>query len=284
MVVPLLLGGPHRADGDGLHLGDRLRTPDQACYALVAVACNSGGSKLGDELCASKAANNFFGCSNATKEFEDAKAITEPNRYLMIATSGGLNQQQTGCWSWTGSDERLRNLQEFEARRTTRKQAPTTRTEKEKKMSKWMSSIKFGGRLVYQYTKKRASGSKCPVIGKKIQGILMREDGRKQVCIVGLQEFEVSDVQIVKKYIKRGNAARTVMISCISPSAGSCEHTLNTLRYADRVHAAAAQRQAREAEGANGTSDVESNGKKDQLVLDICVICLQREYNAVFVP
>ncbi|KAK1372105.1 hypothetical protein POM88_038197 [Heracleum sosnowskyi] len=26
----------------------------------------------------------------------------------------------------------------------------------------------------------------------------------------------------------------TVMISCISPNSGSCEHTLNTLRYADR--------------------------------------------------
>ncbi|XP_024029751.1 kinesin-like protein KIN-13B [Morus notabilis] len=29
--------------------------------------------------------------------------------------------------------------------------------------------------------------------------------------------------------------SRTVMISCIAPSSGSCEHTLNTLRYADRV-------------------------------------------------
>ncbi|XP_044479985.1 kinesin-like protein KIN-13A [Mangifera indica] len=183
--------------------------------------------------------------------------------------------------------------------------------------------------------------------------LCMREDGRQQVCIVGLQEFEVSDVQIVNEYIERGNAARstgttganeessrshailqlvvkkhsevkeskrsndanesrggkvvgkisfidlagsergadttdndrqtriegaeinksllalkeciraldndqihipfrgskltevlrdsfvgnsrTVMISCISPNAGSCEHTLNTLRYADRV-------------------------------------------------
>ena len=37
----------------------------------------------------------------------------------------------------------------------------------------------------------------------------MREDGKKQVCIVGLQEFEVSDVQIVKEYIERGNATRS---------------------------------------------------------------------------
>ncbi|CAN0855856.1 Kinesin-like protein KIN-13A [Linum grandiflorum] len=185
--------------------------------------------------------------------------------------------------------------------------------------------------------------------------LCMREDGRQQVCIVGLQEFEVLDVQIVKDYIEKGNSARstgstganeessrshailqlvikkhkevketrrnnnidvneakngklvgkisfidlagsergadttdndrqtriegaeinksllalkeciraldneqlhipfrgskltevlrdsfvgnsrTVMISCISPNAGSCEHTLNTLRYADRV-------------------------------------------------
>ncbi|CAD5185338.1 unnamed protein product [Musa acuminata subsp. malaccensis] len=28
-----------------------------------------------------------------------------------------------------------------------------------------------GGRLVYQYTNKRASGPKCPVTGKRIQGI-----------------------------------------------------------------------------------------------------------------
>lgn len=183
--------------------------------------------------------------------------------------------------------------------------------------------------------------------------LCMREDGRQQVCIVGLQEFEVCDVLIVKEFIEKGNAARstgstganeessrshailqlvvkkhseikeskrnydvneskngkvvgkisfidlagsergadttdndrqtriegaeinksllalkeciraldndqihipfrgskltevlrdsfvgnsrTVMISCISPNAGSCEHTLNTLRYADRV-------------------------------------------------
>lgn len=39
--------------------------------------------------------------------------------------------------------------------------------------------------------------------------LCMREDGRQQVCIVGLQEFEVSDVQIVKEYIEKGSAARS---------------------------------------------------------------------------
>ncbi|WMV31468.1 hypothetical protein MTR67_024853 [Solanum verrucosum] len=39
--------------------------------------------------------------------------------------------------------------------------------------------------------------------------LCMREDGRQQVCIVGLQEFEVSDVQVVKEFIERGNASRS---------------------------------------------------------------------------
>ncbi|KAE8680979.1 Kinesin-13A [Hibiscus syriacus] len=174
--------------------------------------------------------------------------------------------------------------------------------------------------------------------------LFMREDGKQQVCIVGLQEYRVLDVETIKELIERGNAtrstgttganeessrshavlqlaikrsadgsetkparlvgklsfidlagsergadttdndkqtrmegaeinksllalkeciraldndqghipfrgskltevlrdsfvgdSRTVMISCISPSSGSCEHTLNTLRYADRV-------------------------------------------------
>nr|KJB13166.1 hypothetical protein B456_002G059900 [Gossypium raimondii] len=174
--------------------------------------------------------------------------------------------------------------------------------------------------------------------------LFMREDGKQQVCIVGLQEYRASDVETIKDLIEKGNAtrstgttganeessrshailqlaikrsvdgneskparvvgklsfidlagsergadttdndkqtrmegaeinksllalkeciraldndqghipfrgskltevlrdsfmgnSRTVMISCISPSSGSCEHTLNTLRYADRV-------------------------------------------------
>ncbi|GLT76183.1 hypothetical protein SLA2020_478580 [Shorea laevis] len=174
--------------------------------------------------------------------------------------------------------------------------------------------------------------------------LCMREDGKQKVCIVGLQEYRVSDVEAIKELIEKGNGSRstgttganeessrshailqlvikrsiegneskpprlvgklsfidlagsergadttdndkqtrmegaeinksllalkeciraldndqghipfrgskltevlrdsfmgnsrTVMISCISPSSGSSEHTLNTLRYADRV-------------------------------------------------
>nr|XP_043627663.1 kinesin-like protein KIN-13A [Erigeron canadensis] len=210
------------------------------------------------------------------------------------------------------------------------------------KFKLWLSYFEIYGGKLYDLLSDR----------KKL---CIREDGRQQVCIVGLQEFEVLDVQIVKEYIERGSGARstgstganeessrshailqlvvkkhnevkdtrirrnnddndtkggkvvgkisfidlagsergadttdndrqtriegaeinksllalkeciraldndqlhipfrgskltevlrdsfvgnsrTVMISCISPNAGSCEHTLNTLRYADRV-------------------------------------------------
>ncbi|XP_049393806.1 kinesin-like protein KIN-13B isoform X1 [Solanum stenotomum] len=190
--------------------------------------------------------------------------------------------------------------------------------------------------------------------------LCMREDGKQQVCIVGLQEYRVSDVEMIKELIDRGNAtrstgttganeessrshailqlsvkrsadgseskpprvigklsfidlagsergadttdndkqtriegaeinksllalkeciraldndqnhipfrgskltevlrdsfvgnSRTVMISCISPNAGSCEHTLNTLRYADRVKSL--------SKGNNSKKDVSSS-------------------------
>lgn len=218
-------------------------------------------------------------------------------------------------------------------------------TYRNQKFKLWLSYFEIYGGKLYDLLSDR----------KKL---CMREDGRQQVCIVGLQEFEVLDVQIVKEYIERGSASRstgstganeessrshailqlvvkkhnevkdtrrnynnnnndandskggkvvgkisfidlagsergadttdndrqtrmegaeinksllalkeciraldndqlhipfrgskltevlrdsfvgnsrTVMISCISPNAGSCEHTLNTLRYADRV-------------------------------------------------
>ncbi|CAH9052810.1 unnamed protein product [Cuscuta europaea] len=190
--------------------------------------------------------------------------------------------------------------------------------------------------------------------------LCMREDGKQQVCIVGLQEYRASDVEMIKELIDRGSAtrstgttganeessrshailqlsikksvdaneskparlvgklsfidlagsergadttdndkqtriegaeinksllalkeciraldndqghipfrgskltevlrdsfvgnSRTVMISCISPNSGSCEHTLNTLRYADRVKSL--------SKGNNSKKDVTSS-------------------------
>lgn len=37
----------------------------------------------------------------------------------------------------------------------------------------------------------------------------MREDGKQQVCIVGLQEYRVSDVETIKELIERGSATRS---------------------------------------------------------------------------
>lgn len=52
-----------------------------------------------------------------------------------------------------------------------------------------------------------------------------------------------------------------------------------------RVLAAAAKRSGQENEGLNEKADIESDGaKRDRLMPDICVICLEQEYNAVFVP
>ncbi|KAL3514855.1 hypothetical protein ACH5RR_027572 [Cinchona calisaya] len=48
------------------------------------------------DLWTSRNANYFYGCSNASSKFAKAEAIMRPNRYLLVATSGGLNQQRTG--------------------------------------------------------------------------------------------------------------------------------------------------------------------------------------------
>lgn len=56
---------------------------------------NAGGS-LGDEIWTSRQSNIYYGCSQKSENFQDAYEKTEPNRFLMIVTSGGLNQQRTG--------------------------------------------------------------------------------------------------------------------------------------------------------------------------------------------
>ncbi|GJN04211.1 hypothetical protein PR202_ga21736 [Eleusine coracana subsp. coracana] len=61
------------------------------------------GSTVVDGLWASKLASKFYGCSNSSSKFlanissfADSNITTQPDRYLMIVTSGGLNQQRTG--------------------------------------------------------------------------------------------------------------------------------------------------------------------------------------------
>jgi kinesin family protein 2/24 len=70
---------------------------------------------------------------------------------------------------------------------------PTYRSQKFKL---WLSYFEIYGGKLYDLLSDR----------KKL---CMREDGRQQVCIVGLQEFEVLDVHVVREFIEKGNAARS---------------------------------------------------------------------------
>ncbi|XP_048331697.1 O-fucosyltransferase 16 isoform X2 [Ziziphus jujuba] len=54
------------------------------------------GGRSGRDLWTSRNSRFYYGCSNASKKFPEAEAVTISNRYLAIATSGGLNQQRTG--------------------------------------------------------------------------------------------------------------------------------------------------------------------------------------------
>ncbi|EXB95404.1 hypothetical protein L484_014377 [Morus notabilis] len=56
----------------------------------------ASGESLGRDLWTTTKSEFYFGCSNASRNFVTADAKTRPNRYLLIATSGGLNQQRTG--------------------------------------------------------------------------------------------------------------------------------------------------------------------------------------------
>lgn len=56
----------------------------------------ANGGNSGRDLWSSSQSKFYYGCSNASKKFQTADVKTHPNRYLIIATSGGLNQQRTG--------------------------------------------------------------------------------------------------------------------------------------------------------------------------------------------
>ncbi|KAJ4846302.1 O-fucosyltransferase 16 [Turnera subulata] len=54
------------------------------------------GGNLGRDLWSSRLSEFYYGCSNASNKFPTADMKTNPDWYLSIATSGGLNQQRTG--------------------------------------------------------------------------------------------------------------------------------------------------------------------------------------------
>ncbi|OIW14792.1 hypothetical protein TanjilG_05413 [Lupinus angustifolius] len=56
----------------------------------------SVGGKLDRDVWTSRNSEHFYGCSNSSSKFQKAQVVTKPDRYLLIATSGGLNQQRTG--------------------------------------------------------------------------------------------------------------------------------------------------------------------------------------------
>ncbi|KAE8687054.1 NAD(P)-binding Rossmann-fold superfamily protein [Hibiscus syriacus] len=56
----------------------------------------ASGGNLSRDLWSSSRSKFYYGCSNASNKFQTADVKTRPDRYLLIATSGGLNQQRTG--------------------------------------------------------------------------------------------------------------------------------------------------------------------------------------------
>lgn len=49
--------------------------------------------------------------------------------------------------------------------------------------------------------------------------------------------FRASKLTLILRdsFINKSNAGKVVMIACVSPGSSSSDHSLNTLRYADRL-------------------------------------------------
>ncbi|KAM7470975.1 hypothetical protein LguiA_009158 [Lonicera macranthoides] len=80
---------------DNSSLKNGIRVQSDMRNELVFRVPRSGGN-LGRDIWNSMESEFYYGCSNASHNFPTANVNTLPNRYLMIATSGGLNQQRTG--------------------------------------------------------------------------------------------------------------------------------------------------------------------------------------------
>ncbi|KAJ4916263.1 O-fucosyltransferase family protein [Raphanus sativus] len=69
---------------------------DQKKSIPVVFRVPTSGGRSDRDIWRSWNADLFYGCCNASTKFPNAKSITRSDRYLAIATSGGLNQQRTG--------------------------------------------------------------------------------------------------------------------------------------------------------------------------------------------
>lgn len=76
-------------------LNDEIERQTNANSGIV-LRVPAGGGSLSNDLWSSRLSKLYYGCSNASDNFNSAEINTRPNRYLMISTSGGLNQQRTG--------------------------------------------------------------------------------------------------------------------------------------------------------------------------------------------
>ncbi|XP_074263852.1 O-fucosyltransferase 16-like [Silene latifolia] len=80
------------------HILNRRRSSseDEKSNGASAFSVPATGGKSKYDIWKSRDSEFFYGCSNSSRKFAKADLITRKNRYLMIATSGGLNQQRTG--------------------------------------------------------------------------------------------------------------------------------------------------------------------------------------------
>ncbi|XP_059299156.1 O-fucosyltransferase 29 isoform X3 [Lycium ferocissimum] len=66
-----------------------------------------GGTPI--DIWKSRYSTSYYGCSERGPRFASAVSVRSSNGYLLIATSGGLNQQRTGVLQLTKFDYRLAN-------------------------------------------------------------------------------------------------------------------------------------------------------------------------------